>query len=294
MKKIQFILLGLLLSGVVQAQENLTINDINFRQASYNTGFTIDYNSLLDATFTSSVGKGEQNTGRFHFMSYGNFHKLHTMFGGKINSKSYGLYKNTTAELLLGKGLKLSSSHQLNVGLSFGMHFTSINNSELNEFVNMEDPVVEDGAAQYRFIIGYGLAYTFKEHTKVGFSSMPSIVKSTGGYYPMYIFNTSHQFLISDSYSLEPEVLLYGSNVSRLSMETNIKAGYDNKAWVKLGVRTTQTLVVGAIFQYEYINVGYMYNYNWGSYNYINPGVHNINLGVHMPTKTRRRPNVRK
>ena len=289
MKKVLAIIIVLIGgNNLLKAQQELTLNDINFRRGSYNLAYIVNDESLLDATFTTSTGNGEQNAARFHFSAYGNSMPLQAAAGIKLNTKSYGLYQNTSIEGMFAKGIDLGKTgddaHHLNLGVSIGILLNSIRLSELNQFANTADPFLSN-TSNSRYFIGFGIAYEHVKHSTIGFSALPSVVKSRNGYFPVYIGNVSHRFYLNEHYFVEPEFLFYASNVSRLTMEGNLKLGFDERYWIKAGMRTTNTVVLGAFYKHSVVNVGYVYNHNRGDYSFISPRVHNIDLGVKINRK---------
>lgn len=285
---IQYIcLMALCLFGYsLNAQDALTVNDLNFGKAGYNSAFIIS-DSPINISLTTSLGPAVQDTRRLNFLAYGNLKKLGIGVGARVNSKFYGLYIVNTAELLYAKKLKINDQSSFYGGLNFGVHFVDLNENELNQHVDFEDPfILNHELPQYRFMFGLGLGYTLRDQLKVGFS-LPSLMKTNNDFYPLFVLNTSYKFdIFTDSdlhmagseLSLEPEILLYGTNLLPLTFEGSIKVNYTEEFWVKAGGRSTKSLLFGFGWHKPFIHMAYVYNTNLKEYAQINPGVHNINV----------------
>lgn len=285
---IQYIcLLSLFLLGYsLNAQDALTVNDLNFNKASFNSAFIIS-DAPVNVSLTTSLGPGVQNTRRLNFLAYGNIKKLGIGIGARVNSKFYGLYNVNTAELLYAKELKVNDHSNFYAGLNFGVHFADLNENELNQHVDYEDPfILNNELPQYRFMFGLGFGYTRHDRLKVGFS-LPTLMKTNNDFYPLFVLNTSYKFdlftgsdqhMAGNEISIEPEMMLYGTNLLPLTFEGSVKVHYTEEFWVKAGGRTTKSLLFGFGWHKPFVHMGYVYNANMKEYAQINPGVHNINV----------------
>ncbi len=259
-------------------QDALSMNDLNYNSVGYNSSFIAAATSQLNASFTTSLGNGIQNTSKVNLLAYANVEKYKFGVGLKLNSKFFGLFKTNTAEVLYAKELKINEDHKLFLGFNIGMHFSSLAMNKLTDFVDFDDPfLLENNFPQYRLTSGIGVGYTFKNKIKAGIS-IPVLVKNNNDFSPVYIINTSYRFQATQSLSLTPEVLAYGSDIEPFSFEGNLKLDYKDYAWFKVGGRSTKSTMLGIGWHHRFINIGYIHNMYFGEYSNINQGIHNVNV----------------
>lgn len=282
----------LLVCNNLQSQDALTMQDLNFDPASYNSAFIAQAPKMLNASLTTSLGNGVQNTSKVNFLAYANIQKYGFGVGLKLNSKFFGLFETNTAEFLYSKTLKINNDHNLYAGMNIGMHFSGLDQTQFTSYVNLEDPfITENALPQYRLTTGVGLGYTFKDKIIAGFS-MPSFLKNKNEFFPAYVFNSSYRHKLPSEISLIPQVLLSGTEVSAMTFEGNITIDYKDYLWLKLGGRTTNSLVMGLGWNVKFVTVSYNYNLNFAEYAEINPGIHNVNVRLNFNRKKDQRPAV--
>ena len=125
---------------------------------------------------------------------------------------------------------------------------------------------------------GAGIGFVWNKNLKIGFS-MPELFKTESTFYPTFFANASYKFNLAKSeVYIEPSILLYTTSFTPVTFEGSIKAGYREYAWLKMGGRSTKTLIFGAGGGYKVVNIGYSYNKNFDEYQSINESQHNINV----------------
>lgn len=278
MKNILITTILILMCHFLIAQNSLTNNDINFKEVLYNSSFMTEDTNVINLSLTSSLSDNIQQTGRIHFMGYGIWHKFGLAVGVKLNSRFQDFHKSTSAEFLMGKQIKFGKDHNLNFGLNFGLLFNGINKKLLNEHVDLSDDFFTKQENQIIFQGGFGLSYIWKEALKIGFS-MPELAKTGSDFYPTLFANVSYKHKFSNKLYLEPAVLAYYTDVAPFNIEGSAKFGYKDFAWLKVGGRSTKSLILAAGGSYDFISVGYAYNMNFGTYENLNQMQHNINIG---------------
>lgn len=275
-------IIAMFCSLTVQGQDVLIANQLNFDLANYNTAALADSDAPYNLTFSSSLGNGFQNTGKFNFLAYGVVEKFGIGLGVKVNTRIYGFFKSNTGEILYAKKIKLKDGHALYGGLSMGLHQFSLNRNILNEYVNQEDPLLMANELEMRFTAGFGIVYMIKDRLKIGFSS-PSMIKTKNEFYPSYVGNASYRFSIASELNLTAAAMVYGTNVSPLSFEGSMKVDYNDNIWFRMTGRTTKMLGMGVGARHKFMEIGYMYNLqlnqmDFDSYTDVNPSVHSVNV----------------
>jgi hypothetical protein len=281
MKKIYLLLICFLsFQYFVNAQTTLTDNDINFKKASYNSSMIVADSNSLVLNLSTSLSNNLQETSRMHFLAYGNLEKLGLGLGVKINSRFKDYYKTTSAELLIAKKLTFRELNHLNFGLNFGIDYMGLNDNYFNGFVDQSDVYITNNPNQnMRFLAGFGASYIWNNALQVGFS-MPELIKTENSFYPTMFSNVAYKQGLGKAKAMyvQPELFMYSTNIVPVTLEGSTSFGYKNYAWLKLGGRSTKTLIVGMGGGYSFIEVGYNYNMNFGNYEVVNQTQHNINL----------------
>ncbi|MCG8327362.1 MAG: type IX secretion system membrane protein PorP/SprF [Chitinophagales bacterium] len=261
----------------LNSQNVQTTNDLYFDRGNINTAFIIEDKPPLNLSLTSSLGGGVQDTRRINFLAYGNYNKLEIGVGLKVNTAFYGLLNMNTIETLYAKDFSINEKHRFYTGINFGIHHVGINTKRLNEYVQMQDPLIAGNAfPQYRFTAGFGLGYEIKDMLQAGIS-IPSLIKNKNDFRPDFIANVLYKKQLHPDFLLEPELLVYGAR-SNFTLEANASITYYDIFAFKLGIRTSKTLLFGFIWKRDVLSVGYIYSPSFGKYHDLNPGIHNINV----------------
>ena len=257
-----------------------TTSDLYFNRANINTAFIMQDDPSLNLSLTSSLGGGVQDTRRLNFLAYSNYNKLEIGVGLKVNTAFYGLLNVTTIETLYAKDFSINQKDRFYIGINFGLHNVSFNTNHLNNYVQRPDPLVDDNSFQLRFTAGLGIGYEIKNVIQAGIS-IPSLIKNKNDFQPDFIGHVMYKGKIHPDYTLEPELLVYG-NQANLTGELNASVTYYNIFSLKVGVRTTKTMLFGMKWKRDVLSIGYIYSPSFGKYNVINPGVHNINVSYQL------------
>ena len=73
MKKLIILIISFSLIHIhIQAQDALTMQDLNFDKAAYNSAFIVENTERFNASLTSSIGGGLQKTNQLNFLAYAN------------------------------------------------------------------------------------------------------------------------------------------------------------------------------------------------------------------------------
>lgn len=273
----------LLAAGLTaKSQDALLMQNINFGETGYNTAFIAEKDVQLSISLTNSTGGGIQNMGQMNFLGYTCLEQAGIALGLQVNSKYYGLFRTTTVELQTAKRVWLNENSHLYAGIDIGMQFNSLRTSELNAYVDRQDPMLADNTfPQYRFAFGFGIGYKYRDKLKAGIS-MPSFAMTESTFAPLYIANLSYQINASEIFGLRPEVLLFGSDIAPVSAELSAKVDFKKKFWIKMGGRTTRVFVGGIGIDTPFLSVGYAYNAYMPNFQSIVPAIHHIHLNFRL------------
>jgi hypothetical protein len=259
-----------------------TLNDLYFDRGNINTAYIIKDEPPLNVSLTSSLGGGVQDTRRVNLLAYSNFKALELAAGLKVNTAFYGMFKTTTIETLYAKDFSINYDHKLYTGINFGIHHVGINRSRLNEYVQLQDPLLgESEFPQYRFTAGFGIGYEYKDQWQAGVS-IPSLIKNKNDFRPDFIANVKYRTMVHPDFLLEPELLLYGTRSPNLTAEANVGVTYYEIFTLKAGIRTSRTMLFGFVWRRDHLKIGYIYSPGFGKYQIVNPGIHNINVSYEI------------
>lgn len=279
MKKYILIICIVASISFLNAQNTLTNNDISFNKISYNTSYIGADTSSLVLDFRTSLSYNEQETNRLNVLVYGSIKKIGLGLGVKVNNRFKDFYRVTSGEFLINKRIKIKENHFFNFGLNMGLHYTGVNTNYFNNYVDVNDAEILSLENKYRFMAGAGFSYIWEKGLKLGFS-MPELVKTESGFYPVFFANVSYgqKLLQSKKLILEPAVLLYSTAFVPMTFEGSVKLSYDDFVWLRVGGRSTKTYLVGVGGGGSFIHVGYTFNGNFGKYELINESQHNLNV----------------
>lgn len=283
MKKTAITLISIFVSLGLKAQDMLNMNNFNFEKDNYNTAcITTDSSSLKISTIVS-MSDAIQNSSKFNFLMYGNMGKLGLALGAKVNSSFYQIFQTTTAEFLLAKRMNFGKGSSLSFGINAGVILNNLKQDRINEYTELEDPVLSNGTFNRAgFTTGLGFHYSWKERLDVSIS-VPVLVQSFQGLAPVYFTNLSYKQALGTKFSIQPEIIAYGPNYIKPTIEGNIRVQYLDFAWLKVGGRSTQTLLFGAGASVKFIDFGYMYNLSAGQpFQEVYTGLHNIKVAFNF------------
>lgn len=289
MKKIAILLIGVLASIQINAQDMLNMNNFNFEKDNYNTAcITTDSTSLKISTIVS-LTDAIQNSSRFNFLMYGNMSKLGLAVGAKVNSSFYQIFQTTTAEFLLAKRMNFGKGNSLSFGLNAGVILNNLKQDRINAYTEAEDPVLTNGTFNKTgFTTGLGLHYSWKEKLHVSMS-LPVLVQSIQGLAPVYFTNVSYKLAMGSKFSFQPEIIAFGPNYIKPTIEGNVRVEYLDFAWIKLGFRSTQSFLFGGGASVKFVDFGYIYNLSAGQpFQEVYSGLHNIKVAFNfLDSKTK-------
>lgn len=278
MKQSTILLIFIGLATILIGQNSLTNNDINFQEASYNSSYILDDEHAVVISATSALSSNVQETGRVHFLGYGMWNKMGLAMGVKLNSRFREFHRTTSTEFLLAKQIMLDKKHYLNFGLNFGILHTGLNEGQLNSLVDLSDAALINGNRNLSFQSGFGISYVFNDALKFGFS-MPEVAKSSSAFYPTIFSNISYKMdVANNNMYIEPSALLYLTDIVPPSVQVAVNVGYRDYGYIKVGGRSTKSILFGLGAGYDFIEFGYTGNMNFGDYQDLNNMQHNINV----------------
>ncbi len=263
MKKIYaplLILAFLCLIGSLKAQDMLSINDLNYGKESINPAYISGDSSSFKITTIIGTANAVENFNKFHFLAHGNIGKLGLGFGVKVNTAFYQVFQVNTSEIMIAKQINLGNSHRLSFGLNTGIALFRLRAENINQYTDMSDPIIQDELYnKANFTTGFGWRYNWKDKVDLS-ASLPVVVQSKRGLMPIYFTTLAYKQAIGAKMSIEPGLMLYGTNYTKPSFEGNLTLRYQQIAWLKIGGRSTKNFSVGAGANINFLEIAYTYN----------------------------------
>ncbi|MGB1017671.1 MAG: type IX secretion system membrane protein PorP/SprF [Chitinophagales bacterium] len=263
----------------LQAQDLQNLNALLFEKENFNTAYIASDSNELNVSTIVSIANVVEKNNKFHFLLNGNIGKLGLGFGVKVNTSFHSIFQTTSAEIFLAKRLNLGKKHALSFGLNTGLILNSLRQDKVNQYTNLEDPVIKDlFYDRVGFSAGLGLKYNWNDKFNFGVS-LPFLVNTFEGIDPVYIINTSYRQYFGKNFSLTPELVVYGTRYVKPTLEVNTKLNYQNIAYIKVGARLTEQVFFGAGGNIKFIDFAYIYKLSFGNhFKQIFPNVHNVSV----------------
>ena len=104
-----------------------------------------------------------------------------------------------------------------------------------------------------------------------------------------YFAHASYRIDIHSDLAVEPSLLVKSTEVSPTQLDINARAIIDNNYWAGLSLRSSQSLVILAVFHMRSLFLSYSYDYGISSLSSVASGSHEISLGFNINDKRKRR-----
>ncbi len=97
-----------------------------------------------------------------------------------------------------------------------------------------------------------------------------------------YYLIGGYKFRLSESFDLEPSVLVKGTMQTPWQIDFNVKAYYIKNYWLALSYRSSKDLVIMAGVKFQKYYFGYSFDYTFSNLNNYSSGSHEILIGVNL------------
>ena len=281
----------LILSGLfaqnVLAQDMLNINDFNFGPEFYNSSYIAEDSSSLNISTVVSTTDAVAKNSKFHFLLYGSVGKSGLGIGTKINTTFYNIFQSTTAEILLAKKVNIGINNSLNFAINTGLIMNTINRNRINQYTDISDQVIQNETYQkIGYTAGFGLNYNWKNKLDLGIS-LPTFVQTANDVAPVFFTSLAYNQDIGNDLILRPQILFYGPDYIKPTVEGSLRLDYKESFWLKVGARSTTKIIFGLGASINYVKLGYMYNLSFGEeLKDVYPGLHSLNVSFHFLAKS--------
>ena len=212
------------------------------------------------------------------------------------------IYSDNTGGAIQQSGVELTGSYTIDLNnydaVSFGLSLMASQWSFDNdlEVWDVEDPALQWGMEQSMSLDAnfgmmiFGDAYSF------GFA-IPQLLQSKSGINPSNIGTTNnenslfrhfrfmgrYEYDVNKDFSIETAGLVRFTAVTPAQLDVYAKARYAQTAWLMLGFRAGDAVLVGAGFDYEQFGLAYTYDITSTDARLFSPHTHEFTLTYYMP-----------
>ena len=207
--------------------------------------------------------------------------------GGYIYNDKFGPVSRTGIQGIFAYHLKITSKIKLGLGLSVSAFQYKLDESKLN-IIDANDVVITGktetafvpdanfGAYLYhkKYYIGLTAAQLFQFSVNVGDRSNEN--KMVRHYY----LTGGYLFKLSESFDIEPSILLKTTEQTPIQLDINTKVIYKKNYWFGISYRTEDAVIAMLGLKYNRYSIGYAYDYTLSNLNNYSQGSHEIMIRI--------------
>ncbi|MFH2094921.1 MAG: type IX secretion system membrane protein PorP/SprF [Bacteroidota bacterium] len=288
-RKINIILIGVLMSIVSQAQQIPTLNNYLINKFAFNPAVagSDDFSPVRLHIKSQWMGfdKGAPKTqwlsGHTKIDQYG--------LGGCIFNDQYGSFRRIGINIAYSYIVDVGTDMKLAIGLAPNVFQFSIDQGNYVYFDDNDDVI--SGAKESSLIIDASAGlYFYAENYYAGISGLqllqPKFISGNSNeknyLIRNYIFIGGYRFNISGDITLEPGILIK-YNEADMYIHPVVKGIYDDKYWFGLGYKESGALTISLGGKIQQYYIGYSFEYTMSEIANYSSGTHEIVLGIDLP-----------
>lgn len=262
MKKVLFILAGVLAGYMAEAQNLITHYSYQLNWFNINPGFAAVEPGLTAVInpHTQWVGMDGNPTNSM-FGMYGQYGD-NMGLGAKVIVDKRGYFSNFSAEGVYAYTAKIDEQSNLNFGISMGLYQTRLNTQDLinDQYTDASDPTVTTlYFDESQFLSSFGVVYQNKELT-LGVSA-PHLIVTGRPISDHLFFLAGYKFDIPESkLKIAPSIVHQNITRSPSITDLGIAFEWDERAWFKFVQRTNRTSVFAMGFNVNQFKFSYAYS----------------------------------
>ncbi len=215
--------------------------------------------------------------------------------GGIVYSDNTGgAIKQTGMELTGSYTIDLNNYDAVSFGLSLMANQWSFDNASLDVW-DVEDPALQWGMEQTTSLDAHFGMMVFSEAYSFGFA-IPNLLQSSTGLEasPLsggqenigvrhFRFMGTYRYQVSDVFLLEPSGIVRLTERTPAQMDIYVRGWYAQMAWLSLGFRTNDALILGLGGEYGSFGLSYAYDVTNTGAQYFSPHTHEMTLTYFVP-----------
>jgi type IX secretion system PorP/SprF family membrane protein len=222
--------------------------------------------------------------------------------GGLVYSDDTGgAIKRTGIELGGSYTIDLNNYDAVSFGLSLMANQWSFDNNL--EVWDVEDPALQYGMEQAVSLDAHFGMMVFSEAYAFGLA-IPHLIQSSSGLGASTLvsgpdnaqvrhfrFMGHYKYQVSHDVRLEPSALVRVTERTPAQLDLYLRGWYANMAWVSLGFRTNDALILGVGGEYGPFAIAYAYDVTSTAASYLSPHTHEVSLTYFVPRSSGFRSN---
>jgi len=222
--------------------------------------------------------------------------------GGLVYSDDTGgAIKRTGIELGGSYTIDLNNYDAVSFGLSLMANQWSFDNNL--EVWDVEDPALQYGMEQTVSLDAHFGMMVFSEAYAFGFA-IPHLIQASSGLETStavigpdnaqvrhFRFMGHYKYQVSRDVRLEPSALVRVTERTPAQLDVYLRGWYADMAWVSLGFRTNDALILGVGGEYGPFGLSYAYDVTSTAARYLSPHTHEVSLTYFVPRSSGFRSN---
>lgn len=266
MKKlfISFLLLVSLFSSNAQQfpESNFYSRNLYLINPSF-TGYITGISGYVSAQSPLNAQFGEIRN--FGVGIYTPIEKSYFGIGGKLNYDKRGIYEAFYGDVSLSYQIVIDRAHVISVGTDIGLVNRSFDTGELNEFVNLDDPVLNsDYYFKTNMKLGFGVSYVSR-FLEIGIA-LPHLIESSEQANTQANLYTGYRHQVPNSdWLIKPNFLYSRYTDNSNVVDANIMVQKDDTFWLQLGYRSTNNILASLGFMVQEMEIDYSFSPYIGS-----------------------------
>mgnify|MGYP000935920677 CR=1 FL=1 len=214
------------------------------------------------------------------------------------------VYSDDTGGAIKRTGIEVGGSYTIDLNnydaVSFGLSLMANQWSFDNDLDvwDVEDPALQYGMEQSVALDAHFGMMVFSEAYAFGFA-IPNLIQSSSGLGSSALsagldnaqvrhfrFMGHYQYDVSDVFRIEPSALVRLTERTPAQLDVYVRGWYANMAWMSLGFRTNDALVLGVGGVYGPVGLSYVYDITSTAASYLSPHTHEVSLTYFVPRST--------
>ena len=219
------------------------------------------------------------------------------------------VYSDDTGGAIKRTGIELGGSYTIDLNnydaVSFGLSLLANQWSFDNDLDvwDVEDPALNYGMEQSVTLDAHFGMMVYSEAYAFGFA-IPNLIQSSTGLQSSstvsgldnrqvrhFRFMGHYKYNVSRDFVIEPSALVRLTERTPAQLDVYLRGWYADMAWVSLGFRTNDAVVMGVGGQYGPFGLAYVYDITSTAARYLSPHSHEICLTYFVPRSTGFRSN---
>ena len=211
------------------------------------------------------------------------------------------VYSDDTGGAIQRTGIEVGGSYTIDLNnydaVSFGLSLMANQWSFDNDLDvwDVEDPALQYGMEQSVALDAHFGMMIFSEAYAFGFA-IPNLIQASSGLGTSSLasgldntqirhfkFMGHYQYDISDVFRIEPSALVRLTERTPAQLDVYMRGWYADMAWVSLGFRTNDALVLGVGGEYGPFGLAYVYDLTSTAASYLSPHTHEVSLTYFVP-----------